>query len=206
MSSDQPRLPIIAPDKWQGDIMDALQAFPGATNFVVKQWQEGSGDNRGMNVLGAFANHPALAKAFLTFNQHVATTKSLTAREREVIILRTGWVRKCEYEYVQHLVIAKRAGITEQEIVLIQHGADAPGLTPEDALLVQAVDDLAENSSLTDETYKHLSERYSKQQVMDIIACFACYNFIAFLSNSFNIPMDPGVEGLDADTKARLTW
>src|SRR3546814_3983089 len=77
--------------------------------------------------------HPALAKAFLTFNNHVATASTVTARVRELVILRISWLRRAEYEFIQHVILGRRAGLSDIEIERIQIGADAPGWAPLDA-------------------------------------------------------------------------
>jgi len=47
------------------------------------------------NVLGLFARHPDLARAFLTFNAHLLGTSTLPPRTRELAILRIAWRRRC---------------------------------------------------------------------------------------------------------------
>src|SRR3546814_18230943 len=86
--------------------------------------------------------HPALAKAFLTFNNHVATASTVTARVRELVILRISWLRRAEYEFIQHVILGRRAGLSDIEIERIQIGADAPGWAPLDAALLPAVAEL----------------------------------------------------------------
>jgi 4-carboxymuconolactone decarboxylase len=44
---------------------------------------------------------------------------------RELLILRIGWLRQSEYEYLQYVVLGLRAGLTEEEIELIRQGPDA---------------------------------------------------------------------------------
>src|SRR3546814_15247266 len=64
---------------------------------------------RGMNVLGTLAHYPALARAFSTFNAHVAGSSTLQVRDREIVILRLSWLRRSEYEYGQHVILGKRS-------------------------------------------------------------------------------------------------
>ena len=133
--------PLLPPD-WDDEILDALGAFPSGLKFVLSRWEDGGDDARGMYTLGSLAHHPALAKAFLTFNKHVAQNSTLTAREREILILRISWLRQSEYEFVQHIILGRRAGLTDEEIERIQAGPDAPLWSTEDAALVRVADDL----------------------------------------------------------------
>ena len=61
---------------------------------------------KGLNVLGTFARHPALAQAFHTFNGHVLFATTLSPRQRELLVLRVAVLRDCAYEWAQHVLLA----------------------------------------------------------------------------------------------------
>jgi alkylhydroperoxidase family enzyme len=197
------RIEPILPSGWNEEIHDALGAFPRGRDFVLARWAEGS-DLRGMHLLGTLGRYPALAKAFLTFNAHVAGASTLTARERELLILRISWLRHSEYELVQHLVLGRRAGLGEAEIERIQRGPEAEGWSPEDADLLRAADELHAAARIGAGTWARLASRYSEQQMMDLVFCTGCYEVIAMAANSFATQLESGVPGLDPATAARL--
>ena len=88
-----PRVTPLLPPDWDDAALDALGAFPAGLSFVLSRWNDGGDDARGMYTLGFLAHYPALAKAFLTLNKHVAADSTLSARERELLILRISWLR-----------------------------------------------------------------------------------------------------------------
>ncbi|WP_299690691.1 carboxymuconolactone decarboxylase family protein [Hydrocarboniphaga sp.] len=184
--------------------MDALAAFPTSLNFVMKGWSSGDRAVRGMNVLGTFAHYPALAKAFMTFNAHVAGASSLLYRDREIVILRLSWVMHSEYELVQHMILGKRAGLSDEEIGRLQQGPDAPGWSAEDADLVRAVDQLHELSRITPATWERLAQRYNQSQMLDLIFLVGCYAALALAINSLETPIESGAPPLGEATRQRL--
>lgn len=198
------RIEPILPSEWDEEILDALGAFPSSLNFVLSRWNEKSEDIRGMHVLGFFATHPALAKAFLTLNKHVAADTTLTTRERELLILRIGWLTKSEYEFGQHIILGRRAGITDDEILRLQEGPDAVGWSEDDADLIRAADDLHFRSRLSDSTWEKLSKRYDHKQIMDLIFVVGVYALMATAINTYNIPAEPGAADLDPEVRARM--
>lgn len=198
------RIEPILPSEWDEEILDALGAFPSSLNFVLSRWNEKSEDIRGMHVLGFFATHPALAKAFLTLNKHVAADTTLTTRERELLILRIGWLTKSEYEFGQHIILGRRAGITDDEILRLQEGPDAAGWSEDDADLIRAADDLHFRSRLSDSTWEKLSKRYDHKQIMDLIFVVGVYALMATAINTYNIPAEPGAADLDPEVRARM--
>ena len=195
--------PLLPPD-WDDEVLDALGAFPSGLNFVLQRWKAGGEDARGMHTLGFLAHYPPLAKAFLTLNKHVAADSTLTARERELLILRISWLRKSEYEFVQHAILGRRAGLTEEELERIQIGPDAADWSAADADLLRVADDLHADACIGPETWAKLSERYNPRQIMDMVFLVGCYEVLAMAIKSFNIPLEPGVASLAPEVKARM--
>ncbi len=205
MPSEQaPRVTPLLPPDWKESELDALGAFPAGLKFVLQRWEAGGEDARGMYTLGFLAHYPALAKAFLTLNKHVAADSTLSARERELLILRISWLRQSEYEVVQHVILGRRAGLTDEELLQIQTGPGATAWSAADANLLQVADDLHADACIGDDTWKSLAERYDTRQIMDMIFLVGCYEVLAMAIKSFRIPLEPGVAGLDAAAKARM--
>jgi alkylhydroperoxidase family enzyme len=152
-NDDAPRLTPILPSQWDEVILDALGAFPQSLNFVLSKWKEGGVDMRGMHVLGTMARHPALAKAFMTFNAHVAAASTLAVRMREIIVLRICWLRCSEYEVVQHIILGRRAGLSDTDLERLQQGPQAPGWDPLEAEVVRAVDELHVDGGIGQSTW-----------------------------------------------------
>lgn len=148
-----------------------------------------------VNIFRTLANHPKLLKRWLVFGNHVLFKSTLPARDREILILRTGWRCRAEYEWGQHAIIGKASGLSDEEIARITDGPEAPGWDPFDAALLRAVDELHDDHFLSDPTWKTLGERYSPQQLMDAVFTVGQYTLVSMALNSFGVQLDPGVEG-----------
>lgn len=202
--TDKPiaRAPMLYPPEWTETHHDAIAAFPHVKNFVLGNWPDGI--SRGLNGVAVMMNNPTLAKAFLTFNNHVAATNSLSKRICEMLILRIGWLRKSEYEFAQHIILGKRAGLTEEEVMRIADGPDAPGWDPVDADLLRAVDELNADAFIKDDTWARLSEHFSTQQLLDLVYSVGCYEMMAMVFKTFKVPFDKDLEPLDPELRARM--
>lgn len=199
-----PRVDPILPPAWDKVTLDALGAFPRGLEFVLNRWKDGGVDARGMHVLGTFAHYPALAKAFLTFNAHVSGASTLSARVRELVILRISWLRQAEYEFVQHVILGARAGLSAQEMRRIQEGPDAAGWDPIEADCLRAVDELHAHAQIQRPTWDRLATRFDTAQLMDLVFVIGCYDVLAMAIKTFETPLEPGVEPLDAASRARM--
>ena len=136
------------------------------------------------NVLGLLAHHPSLARAFLTFNAHLLGASTLSAHTRELAILRMAWRRRCQYEWSHHLAIARRAGVTDEEIAQVRTGPATP--------VSRAVDELDEASCLSDETYQALADDLDDRQMLDLVFTIGNYALLAMAFRTFGVQLDPG--------------
>jgi AhpD family alkylhydroperoxidase len=138
------------------------------------------------NVLGLFAQHPELATAFLGYSRYLLSRRStLSPRSRELAILRVAWRRRCQYEWSQHVLIARKAGVTDEEIDAIRVGKPTP--------ITRAVDELETDSGLSDDTYQALAAELNDRQLMDLVFTIGTYGLLAMVLNTFEVELDPGL-------------
>ena len=149
-----------------------------------------------INIFATLAHHPKLMKRWMVFGNHVLAKSTLPARDRELLILRTGWNCRAPYEWGQHVAIGADVGITDDEIERIAAGPDAPGWDPFDATLLRAADELHADQSLTDATYAALAERYDEQQLLDLVFTVGQYHLVSMALNSMRVQRDDGVTGV----------
>ena len=147
-----------------------------------------------VNIFRVLMQNPKLARSWSRFAGYILSGQSLPARDREILILRIGWLNQAAYEWEQHVRIGKAAGLSDDEIDRISKGPKA-GWNKHDAALVQAADDLYENSVVSDEAWKQLSERFSTEQMMDAVFTVGQYNLVSWALNSFGVPLDDYLPG-----------
>lgn len=141
------------------------------------------------NIFKVLANHPALVKRWTPFAGHILSKQTLPFRDRELLILRIGWLNQAEYEFAQHELIAKKGGVSEADIEKIKQGPAADFSAHEKALM-QAADDLYNDSVVSDSTWAALSKTYSTEQMMDVVFTIGQYNLVSWALNSFGVPLD----------------
>jgi len=151
-------------------------------------------NGRDLNMFKVIMHHPALVRRWTVFAGHVLRKQTLPVRARELLILRIGWLNQAGYEWAQHVEIAKREGISEEEIERVKQGPTGRW-EPLDAMLLQAVDDLFENSVVSDAVWAALSAKYSTQQMIDLVFTVGQYNLVSWALNSFGVPLDDYLPG-----------
>jgi alkylhydroperoxidase family enzyme len=142
------------------------------------------------------ANYPELFRRWIVFANHCLLKTSLSTRDREVVILRVGWLAECEYEWGQHVKIATDdVGFGEAEFEALAEGADASLWTPAEAALIRAADDLCVDAFVSDATWDALTTHCTEQQVLDTVFTVGNYVMLAMGLNSFGVQLDAGYPG-----------
>jgi 4-carboxymuconolactone decarboxylase len=149
------------------------------------------------NIFSTLVRHPGLFRRWLPFGGKLLGGGKLPARDRELLILRTGWLCRAEYEWAQHREISRSIGITDEEIARVREGADADGWDPFEATLMRAADELHSDYRVSDETWATLAERYDEKQLVEVPMLVGHYHMVAFTLNTLGVPLEPGLAGFD---------
>lgn len=181
MHLTDPRIKPLSQSEWDhetGELLESLRR-----------------DGHIYNIFATLARHPQLLKRWLVFGGHVLSKSTLPAREREIVILRMGWLCRAEYEWGHHVAIGKQVGLNDDDIKRIAEGPDAVGLDSFEATLLRAVDELHTNTFIGDSTWKALAERYNTQQVLDFLFTAGQYKLVSMVLNSAGVQLEEGFEG-----------
>jgi len=150
-------------------------------------------DGSPLNIFGTLAHHPDLLRRWLVFATHVLAKSSLPARDRELLILRTGWRCRSQYEFSQHAVIALRSSIDADEVQRTKADVIDGDWTPHDAALLKAADELHDDACISDATWATLSADLTEQQLLDVMFTVGNYHTVSFALNSCGVQLDAGV-------------
>ena len=191
MKLDKPRIPPLPVTEWDRSIKDKLGLIDENGNEIeLSDLQK-----QVFNVQATLCNHPELMINWNTFAMHIMGTSTLDPRDREILILRIGWLCQAEYEWAQHAVFGREVGLSEEELVQITEGANASGWNEQDATLLRAVDELHNDAFVSETTWQALSKHYNTHQLMDIVFTVGQYNLVSMALNSFGVQLDAGLTG-----------
>lgn len=188
MHLTQPRIPPVQEADWTPDQREILG--PLVENGPA------------LNIFLTLAHDPKALKAFLAWGGYVLSRRNaLPAREREIVVLRIGFLCKSGYEWTQHHRIGLESGLTAAEIEAIKAGADGPGWSEADQALLAASDELHQAQFITDPTWARLTRHFDQKQCMDLVFTAGQYTQVSMILNSFGVQLDPG-QTLDPDLRA----
>ena len=191
---DGPRIAPLAPGEWPASMREALAAIRPAE--PRHPFPETEGRPKGLNVLGTFAHHPELTRAYNTLIGHLLFATTLDLRTRELLVLRVAARRRADYEWAQHVVLAGDVGISDEEVLRVVDGPDAEGWSAHDAALLRAVDELVDDARIADATWATLAAALDTQQLLDLIFTVGAYDALAMMMRTFGVPLDADLDGV----------
>lgn len=149
------------------------------------------------NLFTTLARHPKLFKRWSVFANHVLFKSSLDTVARELAILRIGWLTQADYEWGQHVLIARECGLSDSVIRRVKLGAEAADWAPHERALLIAVDQLNDQCEIDDACWSELQNSYDDNQILDLIFLVGNYRLLAGFMKSIRIVNDAGVPRLD---------
>lgn len=173
-----------------------LDDVDGETRELLRQGADAMG-GRILNIFGTLARHPKLYKRWSLFGNQILFRSSLSGRDREIAILRIGWLCAAEYEWGQHVLIGRREGLTDEEIRRIADGPDAEGWTPLEAAILRATDELHADAFVSDATWATLASGLDEKQCIELVFTVGQYNLVSMALNTLGVQRDEGVPGFE---------
>ncbi len=158
-------------------------------------------DGSVLNIFRTLVRSPDAFRAFSWWGGYVLGRNSLSPRDREIAVLRVGWLCRSGYEWTQHHRIGLQSGLNAAEIERIKLGAGAEGWTAAERALIAAVDDLNRDHFVSNQSWTELGKHYSERQCMDLVFTVGQYTQVSMILNSFGVQLDEG-QTLDPDLKA----
>jgi 4-carboxymuconolactone decarboxylase len=186
-----PRIAPMAPEEFTPELLalkrqiDQAAGLEGVTEDV-SEW------------FATVLRHPTLLRAH---TQLAVTVMNglLPARDRELAVLRTGWLAQAPFEWSGHVELGKRlAGMTSEEIENVTIGSTAPSWSAHDRAVLRAVEELHANAMISDETWVALAQTYDDRQLLELPILVGQYLGVAFLQNALRVVLPEGYQGLFA--------
>jgi alkylhydroperoxidase family enzyme len=138
---------------------------------------------------------PTLTAPLLDLVTALLTSLELSSRHRETLILLAARVTGCEYEWVQHLPQARRAGVGEEMLSRISE-PDLISPDPADNALLRCGRRYLHDHEWQDEDVDELREYFTARQIAEILLVLGAYRMFCLYIYVLEVDIDPAGEEL----------
>lgn len=181
MKTNKARIAAPTPDQWSTEEAELMAPFIKSGNDI--------------NIFRTLTNHPLLMKKFMTFGSYILGEATISARLREIVILRTAYLCDAEYEWGQHVRVGRAAGLKDEEIRAIKDDPTSTLFNELERLALQASDVLQEEKFIPDALWASLREHLGEQEIMDLVFTIGQYTMVAMALNCFGVQLEEGAAG-----------
>lgn len=127
---------------------------------------------------------------------------TISARLREIAILRQAAFAKAHYELHQHGLIALSNGLSPEEITLITDPAPVTSLSDTENLVCRISEQLERNATLDDETHAEARAKFDDRQFVELMTLVSFYCAVGRFLNATRLQVEEGnpLQGLSSPT------
>jgi alkylhydroperoxidase family enzyme len=147
----------------------------------------------GINVFRAMLQNPPAASRVANFLTTMLFEGKLDQRIRELVILRIGWRLKSEYEFCQHVAVAKRIKMSEQDILGVRDPDACTSYNELDRAVIRMTDELIERAEISPATRAIISRSFTPEQMVELLLAVGNWTMFAIFLKNAEIPLDAGV-------------
>jgi alkylhydroperoxidase family enzyme len=149
-----------------------------------------------LNIFRMMAHAQTNFRPLLRLGSSILAEQKLDARLRELAILRVAKLTPAEYEWVQHVPIAKMVGASDQEIAAIERGdVEAASLDADARLVLRFTTEVVRDAKPSDATFAAATARFSAQEIVELILAIGFYMTMARLMETTGIDIDEAAGG-----------
>ena len=171
------RLPYVDPEVVPERVRSALEAVPP------------------LNVFRMVANAETAFRPWLAFGGALLSSLELDARLRELVILHVGRLSDAEYEWVQHVPIARAVGAGDAEIAALEAGdVDAACFTAAERAALRFTGEVVRDVRASDAAFEALRAELSPREIVELLLVIGQYMLVARVAVNAGIEIDSGGE------------
>ncbi|HXY44103.1 MAG TPA: carboxymuconolactone decarboxylase family protein [Acidimicrobiales bacterium] len=153
-------------------------------------------------VFTTLGRHRGLFRTWLPFAGTLLLRTCLPRADVELVVLRTACNCSAPYEWVQHVPLARKAGLRAEVIAAVPAWQQHEALSSRQRLLLAATDELHAHRIVSQTTWDQLTCVLDELQVIELCMLVGHYEMVAMTLNSLGVQSEPRAEaGLDASAR-----
>ncbi|HSD11861.1 MAG TPA: carboxymuconolactone decarboxylase family protein [Candidatus Binatia bacterium] len=148
-----------------------------------------------LNVFKMMAHAETTFRPLVRLGSAILAQQKLSAKLRELAILRVANLSPCRYEWVQHVSLAMLMGVTRLQVDAIERDEiHAPCFDEAERLVLELATELTRGVRGSEATFERLRERFSPQEIVELILAVGYYMMVSRLIETTGVEIEPPSE------------
>lgn len=190
------RLPKYAPDDLDPErraVYDAIAGGPRALGPQLFRLTDSQGGLEGP--FNAMLVSPGVGMALQRLGAAIRFETGLSDRCREIAILTLAAARDSAFEWYAHEAIARRAGLTQDELDALHDGQSPASLSPAESVSHDTVVALLDHRDLDDAQFEQARDVLGLEGLVELVTLTGYYDLLALSLRAFRVPLPDDVSG-----------
>jgi 4-carboxymuconolactone decarboxylase len=144
------------------------------------------------NLYRCLANHPALVAAWTEFSKMLRHDTRTPRALRELVILRGGQLMRSEYEWAQHLPMARKSGVREAQIQALASWRTSGEFDEREKAALELAEAVTQGR-VSDDVYARVTRHFDHHDYVELAAVAAFYAMVGRMLDAMGVPLDDDV-------------
>jgi alkylhydroperoxidase family enzyme len=146
------------------------------------------------NLYRALANHPPLVAVWTEFSKVLRHDARTPRALRELVILRGAQLIRSEYEWAQHLPMARKAGVREAQIAALSGWRSSAQFDAREKAAL-ALGEAVSACAVTDDVHAEAMRHFDHGEYVELSLVAAFYAMVGRMLDAMDVPLEPEVAG-----------
>lgn len=143
-----------------------------------------------LNLFKAMAHSPQVGRRFLGLGTAILMQGVLPPTLRELAILRVGQLNQANYEWTQHVPIALRAGVRQEQIDALAEWEQSPEFNETEKAILRYTDEETLNIRVGDETFAAVREILSEEGIVELTTTIGYYGMVCRILETLQVELE----------------
>ena len=145
-----------------------------------------------VNLYRALGNNPKMVAAWTEFAQAIRADSQTPRALRELMILRSGQIQDSEYEWAQHLRMARKAGVREAQIEQLAGWRASAEFDAREKAALELLEAVTA-CKVTDEVWAIGKAQFSDHELVELVMTASFYCMVGRVLDALQVEMDPDI-------------
>ena len=144
------------------------------------------------NLYRALGNHPTLLAAWTEFAKALRHDTRTPRSLREICILRGAQIVRSEYEWAQHLPMARKAGVREAQIAALSSWQSSPEFDAREKAALALAEEVT-HGRVSDKVYAEAMKHFDRAEYVEISMVAGFYAMVSRMLDAMGVELEPEV-------------
>jgi 4-carboxymuconolactone decarboxylase len=145
---------------------------------------------RVINLYRVMAHCPRVGRYFLRLGNSILFKGAVAPNLRELAILRVGDINQANYEWTQHVSIALRTGVRQEQIDALPDWEKSEKFNEQERAILRYTDEVTKNIRVKDDTFAAVRRFLNEEGIVELTTTIGYYGMVCRILEAFQVELE----------------